>query len=317
MKRELIAYGTPFMDNLVHIDHLPTHKDEGARILQTSWQGGGKVSSALTAFGQLGGLSSMLGVVGADSYGDFLLRDYARYGVDTSHMVRDGINYFSLVLSDEVTHGRNIIGRPGTTRRYQLEDIDEDFVRQHRVLHLENADPVSHRLAAIIHEQGGTVCFDGDGYSEETQAMLPEIDVFIGSEFYYTVLFGDSTDYESNLRSVREKGPSVVVFTLGDKGSVVSWKDGYFFAPGYKVDVVDTLGAGDVYHGGYIFAMMQGKRPDECALFANAVSAIKCTGIGGRAGTPNLEMVESFMKTGKYDRSLIEEKTKLYANFGV
>ena len=79
MKRDLIAYGTPFMDNLVHIDHLPTKKDEGARILQTSWQGGGKVSSALTAFGQLGGASSMLGVVGADSYGEFLLRDYARY----------------------------------------------------------------------------------------------------------------------------------------------------------------------------------------------------------------------------------------------
>ena len=78
MKRELIAYGTPFIDNLVHIDHLPTHKDEGARILQTSWQGGGKVSSALTAFGQLGGYSTMLGVAGADSYGEFLIRDYQR-----------------------------------------------------------------------------------------------------------------------------------------------------------------------------------------------------------------------------------------------
>ncbi len=103
MKRELIAYGTPFIDNLVHIDHLPTHKDEGARILQTSWQGGGKVSSALTAFGQLGGYSTMLGVAGADSYGEFLIRDYQRYNVDTSHMVRDGINYFSLVLSDKVS----------------------------------------------------------------------------------------------------------------------------------------------------------------------------------------------------------------------
>ncbi len=317
MKRDLIAYGTPFMDNLVHIDHLPTQKDEGARILQTSWQGGGKVSSALTAFGQLGGASAMLGVVGADSYGDFLVRDYARYGVDTSHMVRDGVNAFSLVLSDEVTHGRNIIGRPGTTRRYTLEDIDEDFVRQHSVLHLENADPVSHRLAAIIHERGGTVCFDGDGYSEETQQMLPEIDVFIGSEFYYTKLFGDSTDYEANLRAVRKKGPGVVVFTLGDKGSVVSWAEGTYFAKGYKVPVIDTLGAGDVYHGGYIFAMMQGKRPDECAQFANAVSAIKCTGIGGRAGTPNLQMVQDFMETGAFDRTFIEEKTKLYANFGM
>ena len=147
--------------------------------------------------------------------------------------------------------------------------------------------------------------------------MLPEIDVFIGSEFYYNKLFGESEEYEKNLSAVRARGPKVVVFTLGDKGSVVAWEDGWSFAPGFKVTVVDTLGAGDVYHGGYIFAMMQGKRPDECARFANAVAAIKCTGIGGRAGTPNLEMVEQFLETGTFDRSLIEEKTKLYANFGV
>ena len=186
MKRDLIAYGTPFIDNLVHIDHLPTKKDEGARMLQTSWQGGGKVSSALTAFGQLGGASSMIGTVGADSYGDFLVKDYGRYNVDTSRMVRDGTNYFSLVLSDPITHGRNIISRPGTVRKYTVEDIDEEFVRRHKVLHLENPDAVSHRLAEIIHENGGTVCYDGDGYSEQAQQFLPEIDVFIGSEFYYT-----------------------------------------------------------------------------------------------------------------------------------
>ena len=154
-------------------------------------------------------------------------------------------------------------------------------------------------------------------YADEMRAELPEIDVFIGSEFYYNKLFGESEEYEKNLSAVRARGPKVVVFTLGDKGSVVAWEDGWSFAPGFKVPVVDTLGAGDVYHGGYIFAMMQGKRPDECARFANAVAAIKCTGIGGRAGTPNLEMVEQFLETGTFDRSLIEEKTKLYANFGV
>ncbi len=106
-----------------------------------------------------------------------------------------------------------------------------------------------------------------------------------------------------------EKGPRIVVFTLGDKGSVVAWKDGYYFAPGYKVKVVDTLGAGDVYHGGFLYAMMEEKLPpDQCAQFANAVSAIKCTGIGGRAATPTLQMVKDFMATGECDRSLIEEK---------
>ncbi len=76
--------------------------------------------------------------------------------------------------------------------------------------------------------------------------------------------------------------------------------------------VVDTVGAGDVYHGAYLYALLQNMRPDEAAQFSNAVSSIKCTAIGGRAGVPNREMVDSYMKTGEYDRTLIEEKLARY-----
>ncbi|MGI6665715.1 MAG: carbohydrate kinase family protein [Christensenellaceae bacterium] len=281
----------------------------------STWQGGGKVSSALTAVGQLGGISSMIGMIGADSYGDFLLHDFAYYNVDTSRMIQDGNNAFSVVLSDLQTHGRNILSRPTTSRSYTLEDIDEAFVASHDILHLERADAVSHKLADIIHEAGGLVAFDGDGYSEDTQNMLPKIDIFIGSEFYYGVLFGESEAYEENLEKVRAMRPSIVVFTLGDKGSVVKWEGGYYVAPGYKVAVVDTVGAGDVYHGAYLFAIAKGMAPDESAQFANAVAAIKCTAIGGRAGVPSYEMTIDFMEKGTYDRALIEEKLARYESF--
>lgn len=137
--KKIIAYGTPFMDFLVGLDHLPSKKDEGARIQQTSWQGGGKVASALAAVGQLGGESSMIGTIGADAYGKFLLEDFAYYHVDTSHMIPDGQNGFSVVLSDPVTHGRNILSRTGTSRPYTLADIDEAFVAAHDILHLDVA----------------------------------------------------------------------------------------------------------------------------------------------------------------------------------
>lgn len=310
--REVIAYGSSTVDNLVHIDHLPTQKDEGAQILETSWQFGGKVASALTAIGQLGASGSMIGMVGADFYGKCIIRDFERYNIDTSHILQDGTSAFSLVLSDEVTHGRNIIFEMPKGRKYGVEDIDEAFVAQHKILHLENADAVSHRLADIMHQAGGIVTVDGDGYSDEMQAMMPKFDVFIGSEFYYTKLFGESEDFESNLEKVRKMGPKIAVFTLGDRGSVVKWDGGFYFAPGYKVKVVDTVGAGDVYHGAYIYALLQNMRPDEAAQFSNAVSSIKCTAIGGRAGVPNREMVDSYMKTGEYDRTLIEEKLARY-----
>ncbi len=319
--KKIVAYGTPFMDFLVGIDHLPTKKDEGAWIQQTSWQGGGKVASALAAVGQLGGIASMTGMIGADTYGDFLLDDFHYYHVDTSHMIQDGKNAFSVVLSDKVTKGRNILGRPSTSRAYTLEDIDPAFIASHDILHLERADEISHRLADIIHEAGGLVAFDGDGYSEATQAMLPKIDIFIGSEFYYNSLFGegasaDSSKYEQNLATVRALGPKITVFTFGDKGSAVLSDDGYYFAPGYSVEVVDTVGAGDVYHGAYLFAIAKGMNPADSAQFANAVAALKCTGIGGRSAIPNYEMTIEFMQTGSCDRTLIEQKRLRYESFG-
>lgn len=321
--KKIIAYGMPFMDFLVNIDHLPTGKNDGARIRKTSWQGGGKVSTALAAVGQLGGISSMIGVIGADSYGSFLIEDFKYYNVDTSHLIRDGSNGFSVVLSDPVTQGRNILARSPKCRPYTVDDIDEEFVASHDILHLENANDVSRRLADIMHEHGGIVSIDADTYNEGIQNMLDRIDVFIGSEFYYNSLFGEDSSlqpihFKENMKKVTEWGPSIVVFTFGERGSAVYTKEGEFaYLPGFEVETVDTVGAGDVYHGAYVYALAADYDPVRAAEFANAVAAIKCTGIGGRAGIPDLSMTESFLKTGKYDDTLLKEKDKRYESFNL
>ena len=320
MERDLVAYGTPFVDNLVHIDHLPTKKDEGARIIETSWQCGGKVSSALAAYGALGGASSFVGVVGADSFGQFYVDDCARYNIDSSHIIRDGTNFFSLVLSDPVTKGRNVIARRGTMRTYQPGDIDEEFVIGHKMLHLEGANDAARELARVMHKAGRLVAVDADGYSEALEEFSPQIDLFLGSEFYYTKLYGEDRDVgliEKNMRAFKaERGNKVVGFTFGEMGSAVLWDGGFRFAPAYKVKVMDTVGAGDDWHGGFLYGYLRGWNVGECAQFANAVSAIKCTGIGGRAALPTLSMVKEFMETGKCDRTIIEQRTKMYEVFG-
>ncbi len=321
--KKIIAYGMPFMDFLVNIDHLPTGKNDGARIRKTSWQGGGKVSTALAAVGQLGGISSMIGVIGADSYGSFLIEDFKYYNVDTSHLIRDGSNGFSVVLSDPVTKGRNILARSPKCRQYTVDDIDEEFVASHDILHLENANDVSRRLADIIHAHGGIVSIDADTYNEGIQNMLDRIDVFIGSEFYYNSLFGEDSSlqpihFKENMKKVTEWGPSIVVFTFGERGSAVYTREGEFaYLPGFEVETVDTVGAGDVYHGAYVYALAADYDHVRAAEFSNAVAAIKCTGIGGRAGIPDLSMTESFLKTGKYDDTLLKEKDKRYESFNL
>ena len=104
--------------------------------------------------------------------------------------------------------------------------------------------------------------------------------------------FGDLL-YEEGCRKLLEAGPSTAIVTLGSRGSVgMTAQDGFFRTESFHVPVRDTTGAGDVFHGAYIVGLLEGMDAPECARFASAVSAIKCTCFGGRTGIPNRDTVQ-------------------------
>ena len=81
---------------------------------------------------------------------------------------------------------------------------------------------------------------------------------------------------------------------------------------GYEVEVVDTVGAGDIFHGAFAAMVTMGKSVRDCALYSSATSAIKCTRIGGRAGIPTMDVLEKFIKTGEIDYSEIDKRVEFY-----
>ena len=109
-----------------------------------------------------------------------------------------------------------------------------------------------------------------------------------------------------------DRGPEIVVFTFGEKGCVGLSGEGYFEIPAFQVDAVDTVGAGDVYHGAFLAGLLKGLPVVEVARMASAVSAIKCTRIGGRAGIPDMDTVQHFMRTGEIDYTEIDARVEFY-----
>ncbi|NLX70233.1 MAG: carbohydrate kinase family protein [Clostridiales bacterium] len=315
---DVVGIDVPCVDFLAHINRLPREADQGARLLEYSWQGGGKVATALVALARLGAKTGIVGVVGGCLYGQFCVDDFVRHGVDVSKLIidEDGETSLSLVLSESQTCGRNIIFHRGSVRNLSLEDLDRDYITSGKYLHLAQATPVTRQAAVWARQAGNTVVFDADGFREEIQEMLPLIDVFIGSEFYYRALFDDD-NYEANCRKLMEEGPSIVVFTFGEEGCLGVDTQGFFNEPAFSVPVKDTTGAGDVYHGAFIYGLLQGWSASKTARFANAVSAIKCTRIGGRAGIPTVSMVEKFMETGCTDFEELDERVKFYRKQGL
>ena len=155
---------------------------------------------------------------------------------------------------------------------------------------------------------------DADNYQEGIVKLLPLLDVFIASEFFYRDMFGE-LDYEAGCRRLMTAGPSTVIVTLGSRGSVgLPEQDGFFKTESFQVPVRDTTGAGDVFHGAYIVGLLEGMNAPECARFASAVSAIKCTCFGGRTGIPDRKTVAEFLETGVIDDTQAQERLAYYRN---
>ena len=143
--------------------------------------------------------------------------------------------------------------------------------------------------------------------------MLPHTSIYIASEFYLKTRYPGLPALEA-CREMLRRGPHTVLFTLGAQGCVGLSKQGdEIRLPAFPVErVVDTTGCGDTFHGAYIVALDRGLSPLDCARWASASSAIKCTAIGGRAGQPTAREVERFLQTGEMDLAFLPERLQYY-----
>jgi sugar/nucleoside kinase (ribokinase family) len=100
------------------------------------------------------------------------------------------------------------------------------------------------------------------------------------------------------MRALRALGPRIVVTTLGARGCAYLDGEDEVRVPAYEVEVLDTTGAGDAFHGAYLYGLLRNWSPRERARFANAVAALNCTALGGRAGLPDLRRARALMDRG-------------------
>lgn len=311
---EIAGYDMPCVDLAVNVDVFPK-PNGGAGINALSWQGGGKVASGMTAASRLGAKCAIMGAVGSDDYGRFCYKDFQRHGVDASGLIcREGESTsLSIVISDRETQGRSIVYRRGSAQPPKPEELNEKILRDCQWFFISHITGTAMLAAQSAKSAGAKIIVDADSYSSELMEHLDLIDVFIGSEFCYDVLFHDQ-NYQHNCQTLCEKGPSVVIFTFGADGCAGYGRDcGGFRLPAYQVPVVDTTGAGDVFHGAYLAGVVRGLDPIASARLATATACIKCTRMGGRAGVPNWNTVQDFLKSGRVDYSEIDRRAEFYA----
>ena len=194
------------------------------------------------------------------------------------------------------------------------EDVEEkhgDYIRSARFIHTEACllplKPVL-RAMEIAKENDVTVVFDLDvcpryfveearsATQDEMKRALELTDVLIPCKSAARELIG-SDDIVGNARRLLEYGPKVVAVTLGKDGCIVLDRKNRFKLPTYEVEVVDTTGAGDAFHGGFIFSLLRGYDLEKAGRFSNACGSAACTRVGARASVRLEEVEELISKT--------------------
>ena len=294
---QVVGLGHACVDHLGVLTSFPEENDK-VELEELHIHCGGPASTALVTLSRLGISTSFLGSISDDPFGIKILKNLKKEKVDISFLkITPGYtSQVSFINVNKMNGRRTIFWHRGNVPHLKQKDIDLRQFPKARILHVDSLMiEASIEAARQAKKYDMTVTMDAGTMREGCKELTSLVDILISSETFPEPLVGPEAAHETALHVLRELGPKQVVITLGSEGSIGLNDKGIFHQPAFPVNTVDTTGAGDVYHGGYIYGLIQGWEMNRCMRFASAVAALKCMKIGAQTGTPSLEVVNNFM----------------------
>jgi sugar/nucleoside kinase (ribokinase family) len=274
--------------------------DEKVNATRLEVHAGGVTANNLTQVARLGASAGWIGFIGADENGRAILKAFEEDGMDTSGIETRKGELSSLTWIPVDAEGERCIYMfPNVTAKVTPEDIRRRFAKHitsARHFHTEASQlplaPVLEAIQVAKKEKVRTI-FDLDvapsyfvdsGLGTEAGLMetLRLVDVLKPCKAAARELTGE-TDFDRIAQKMLALGPPLVAITMGKEGCLIADKSGMTHVPSYKVNVVDTTGAGDAFMGGLSYALLQRWSTQRVGEFANACAALCCTRVGARA----------------------------------
>ena len=287
--------GITVMDRIYYVEGLPT---EGGKYVAKRYTevGGGPAATAAVAAAKLGAQVDFIGRVGDDDTGSSLLAELESLGVNTRYTRRyAGAKSSQSAVIVDVKGERIIVNYPSPDLLHDADWLNEiDFSQWDVVLADVRWHEGAKRAFTLARRAGGMTVLDGDVTPQDISELVALSDHAAFSEPGLTRLTGIQ-DTVSALKKSQMLTNGHVYVTRGGEGC--DWLDDNVFRhqPGFPVEVVDTTGAGDVFHGALAFSLAGGTPVEEAVRFASGVAALKCTRPGGRAGIPDCDQTRSFL----------------------
>lgn len=298
---DVVGLGLNATDTVIRVREFPALGGK-EKLLSSTMQAGGQVATALVACQRLGLRTRYIGKFGDDLAGRFQLASLRREGVDVRYArtARRTPNQLAYIIVDQKTGERTVFWDRDPKLAVSPSDLKPRAICSARVLHLDGCDVETCCQAARWAKASGIpVVADLDTVYKKVEKLFPLIDYLIASANFLPALTGDDDPFRVLEYMAREFHVPGAGMTLGRDGALLYTKSRFHYSPGFVVETMDTTGAGDVFHGAFIYGLLAGWEVDRILDFSNAMAGLNCTALGARGGIGKRAAAEKLMATGR------------------
>jgi len=297
-KLDVVGVGLNATDTFIPVAHYPARGSKvefrSAHVLL-----GGQVATAMIACQHWGLRTRYVGKVGDDHAAQLHRAEFARAGVEAHIFTAPGCpSQQAFILVDD-SGDRTVLWKRDDRLTLRPEELQQDWIVNARALHVDGHDTAAAAVAAAWARAANIpVIADVDELYSGVEALLKSVDYLITSRDIPGRLMNEP-DLKKSLPALQKRfGSRLAAATLGEEG-VLAWDGSQFhYTPAFRIQPVDTTGAGDIFHAAFIYALLQGWPLPRQLDFACAAAALNCTALGARAGIQPVAAIEQLISTG-------------------
>jgi ribokinase len=297
----VLGIGQCSLDYLALVNKYPRTNTK-KEVLEWHEHGGGPVATALVALSRLGIRCRFYGVTGDDDAGIKIRDSLRQEGINVRKLIRREKSHSQLafIVIEKQTAQRTIFWTRPSGTPLRKRDLSTTFLKGVHFLLLDGLmKDVSLHAAKMAQAINIPVMLDAGRARPGMLEIARQSDYVVASEE-----FAKDLGWNLNKKTLEKEkdrlGIKVLTITMGKRGSITISHEHAFHTPAFEIQAIDTTGAGDVFHGGYIYGLLQGWEIRDILLFASALAAMKCMKIGGRSGIPTLRKVMKFLNMHGY-----------------
>jgi len=290
---QAVCVGVITIDTIALVDKYPS-EDERVLANEISRAGGGPAAVAAVALSRLGVKTAIVGTIGDDADGKEVLRIFAQEGVDTSGISVGTTATAGSVIVVSQEHSARAISTRQPVVQAPINEAAKKLIANAQWVHVDHVGIKRLDELGIARGKGAQISFDA-GYGVENFDPIV-VDLFVPTDRQMALRY-PGIDLAVALENDSMKAGNTVVATQGSAGSAgFSPETGLVTAPGFKVNVTSTLGAGDVFHGALVAQMIQGHSLQAAMRRANAVAALSCRGLDGQSMIPTTTELDAYLE---------------------